>query len=93
MKATEESARTSGNPTELKNKVLQHLAAICGSDEVRTDDELPLFERQIMDSLKTVELIIALEQEFGLYVSPAELDRDAWATPGKIVADIERRLK
>jgi D-alanine--poly(phosphoribitol) ligase subunit 2 len=47
---------------------------------------------QILDSMKTVELIVALGREVGVEVSPAEFDREAWATPAKLVADIERRL-
>jgi acyl carrier protein len=42
--------------------------------------------------MKTVEFIVALEEEFGLYVSPAELERQTWATPRKIIADIQHRL-
>jgi len=42
--------------------------------------------------MKTVEFIVAIEEEFGLHVSPAELERQTWATPRKIVADLEHRL-
>ena len=31
-------------------------------------------------------------REVGVEVSPAEFDREAWATPAKLVADVERRL-
>ena len=31
-------------------------------------------------------------QAFGLTISPAEFDKDAWATPRAMVADIERRV-
>ena len=76
----------------LSDKILRHLASICGTDEVRTNPDLALYEREVMDSMKTVEFIVAIEEEFGLHVSPAELERETWATPRKIVADIEHRL-
>ena len=76
----------------LSDKILLHLASICGTDEVTTNPDLALYEREVLDSIKTVEFIVAIEEEFGLYVSPAELDREAWATPRKIIADIEHRL-
>ena len=41
---------------------------------------------------KTVELIVALGREVGVEVSPAEFDREAWATPRKLVEDVQRRL-
>ena len=76
----------------LSDKILRHLASICGTDEVRTNPDLALYEREVLDSIKTVEFIVAIEEKFGLYVSPAELDRETWATPRKIIADIEHRL-
>jgi D-alanine--poly(phosphoribitol) ligase subunit 2 len=76
----------------LSDKILRHLASICGTDEVRTNPDLALYEREVLDSMKTVEFIVAIEQEFGLHVSPAELERQTWATPRKIVADLEHRL-
>ena len=50
------------------------------------------YDLQILDSMKTVELIVAIGREFGIEVSPAEFEREAWATPRKLVADILRRL-
>lgn len=76
----------------LSDKILHHLASICGTDEVRTNPDLALYEREVLDSMKTVEFIVAIEEEFGLYVSPAELERQTWATPQKIIADIQHRL-
>jgi D-alanine--poly(phosphoribitol) ligase subunit 2 len=76
----------------MSDRILSHLASICGTDEVRTNPDLALYEREVLDSMKTVELIVAIEEEFGVYVSPAELDREAWATPRKIIADVQHRL-
>jgi D-alanine--poly(phosphoribitol) ligase subunit 2 len=47
---------------------------------------------QILDSMKTVELIVALGGEFGIEISPAEFEREAWATPAKLVSDVEQRV-
>ena len=76
----------------VSDKILSHLASICGTDEVRTNPDLALYEREVLDSMKTVEFIIAIEEEFGLHISPAELERQMWATPRKIIADIEHRM-
>lgn len=59
---------------------------------MRENAELPLFELALLDSLKVVELMVAYSETFGIEVSPAEFDRDQWATPGRIVAYIERRV-
>ena len=62
------------------------------SDEVRVNLDLPLYDYQLLDSTKTVELMIMIEQEFGVRVSPAEFERENWKTPRKIIADIKRRI-
>ncbi len=74
-------------------KVLQLVASVAETDEVRANLELPLYECQLLDSIKTVELMIGIEEEFGLKISPAEFERKNWETPGKIIADLERRMQ
>ena len=77
---------------ESTEKILTVLAEVAETDEVRTNPDLALFDLQVLDSMKTVQLIVAIGQELGVEVSPAEFDRDAWATPRKIVADVLARL-
>lgn len=78
--------------TESTDKILGVLAEIAETDEVRTNPNLALYDLQILDSMKTVQLIVALGQEVGVEVSPAEFERDAWATPRQFVEDVLRRL-
>ena len=79
-------------PESLSDKVLQVLASIAESDEVRANLDLPLYDYQLLDSTKTVELMVMIEEEFGVRVSPAEFERENWKTPRKIIADIKRRI-
>ena len=72
--------------------VLQILSDIAGTDEVRDNLDLRLFDLAVLDSLKTVELIVALSEAFGVEISPAELEREQWATPQRIVAYVEQRV-
>ncbi len=76
----------------MKEKILDVLARVAETEEVRTQPDLALYDLQILDSMKTVELIVALGQEFDVEISPAEFEREAWATPSKIVADLEKRM-
>ena len=73
--------------------VLDELVKITGTEEVRTNLELALFEENILDSLGVVELIVALGETLNINITPAQVDRKMWATPGKIIADIENRMK
>ena len=79
-------------PESLSDKVLQVLASVAESDEVRVNLDLPLYDYQLLDSTKTVELMVMIEEEFGVRVSPAEFERESWKTPRKIIADIRRRI-
>ena len=74
------------------DQVLRVLATVVESDEVVRNPDLPLFETQLLDSLKTVELIVSLAERFQVEISPAEVERQQWATPRKIIAYMERRL-
>lgn len=78
--------------TESTDKILTVLAEVAETDEVRTNPDLALYDLQILDSMKTVQLIVALGQEMGVEVSPAEFEREAWATPRQLVEDVLRRL-
>ena len=74
-------------------KVLELVASVAETEEVCTNLDLPLYECQLLDSIKTVELMIGIEEEFGLKISPAEFERENWETPGKIIADLESRMR
>ena len=78
--------------TAINEQVIDVLARVADTEEVRTNPDLALYDLQILDSMKTVELIVALQQELSVEISPAEFDRDAWATPARMVADVEKRL-
>ena len=74
------------------DETLEILAEITETDRVRTEPDLPLFDSGLLDSLGIVTLSARLSDEFGIDISPAEFEREDWATPAKLTADIERRL-
>jgi D-alanine--poly(phosphoribitol) ligase subunit 2 len=76
----------------ISDRVLNVLAGVTEIDDVRNEPDVRLYDLQILDSMKTVGLIVAFSTEFGVEISPAELDREDWATPRKIVTYMERRL-
>jgi D-alanine--poly(phosphoribitol) ligase subunit 2 len=73
-------------------RALAVLADIAEVDEVRQDPDVRLYDLHILDSLKTVELMVAFSETFGVDISPAEFEREQWATPRKIVAYLEHRV-
>jgi D-alanine--poly(phosphoribitol) ligase subunit 2 len=75
----------------IRERSLRILSDVTSSRDVLTQLSLPLYETGILDSLGTVSLILAFDEEFGVSISPAEFNREAWATPAKMVADLCER--
>lgn len=93
MRHAEPSSDSLSHPmTDPTDKILSILAEVAETDEVRTDPELALYDLQVLDSMKTVQLIVALGEQLHVEISPAEFEREAWATPRKLVEDVLRRL-
>jgi D-alanine--poly(phosphoribitol) ligase subunit 2 len=78
---------------EFTDKVLQLLASVSETDEVLTNLDLPLYDYQVLDSMRTVQLILMIEEEFGLKISPAEFERERWRTPRAVIADLQQRMR
>jgi D-alanine--poly(phosphoribitol) ligase subunit 2 len=76
----------------ISDRVLDVLVGVSEIEGVRHEPDVRLYDLQILDSIKTVQLIIAFSTEFGVEISPAELDREEWATPRRIVSYMERRI-
>ena len=77
----------------LSETVLKELEKYSGTDQVRRDLNIDLFGEKLLDSLATIELILALSADLGVELSPGEIDRDMWATPQKIIDYLTERVK
>jgi D-alanine--poly(phosphoribitol) ligase subunit 2 len=78
---------------EFADRVLQLLASVGETDEVLTNLDLPLYDYQVLDSVRTVQLILMIEEQFGLKISPAEFEREHWRTPRAVIADLQQRMR
>jgi D-alanine--poly(phosphoribitol) ligase subunit 2 len=80
-------------PMTISTEVLAVLADVLDTREVYDAPDLPLYELDLLDSLRTVELMLALSERLGIEISPAEFDRELWGSPRRIVEDMERRIE
>lgn len=76
----------------VADDVVATILAVTNDPEVAVDRDLKLFELQILDSLRTIELVVALSERFDTDIALSEIDRSLWATPNKIIAFIENRV-
>lgn len=84
--------RGAGTMADLDARLLDILRRAAGNEEVARDPDLRLYDTGLLDSLATVTVMAALAEELGLEVSPADFDREAWATPRLFAEDVVRRL-
>lgn len=73
----------------MEDSIFNILEEITGTDEVRANPDVNLFDEGLMDSLATVQLLVELEGQLAVQVPVSEFDRDQWNTPNKIIAQVK----
>lgn len=76
----------------IEEKVLDMLEDICDDDAVREERDIDLFNAGLLDSMAAIELLVAIEEDFGVQIAPTAVDRDEMNTVNKIIHQIEVRL-
>ena len=77
---------------ELEEKMLDILEEVCGDDEVRTNRDEDLFALGLLDSMGAIALLVDIEDVFGVYIAPTEVERDEMNTVSLIIHQVEIRL-
>lgn len=75
----------------MEEKILNMLTEICGTDEVSKNRDIDLFEEELFDSLAITELLVQIEEEFGIEIAPTEITREDIKTPNKIIELVSKR--
>ncbi len=76
----------------METKILDLLAEICDDDIVKENEDIDLFETGLVDSLTFTEILVAIEDNFGVIIAPSEVDRAELGTPRKIIESVRSRL-
>lgn len=77
---------------EVEEKMLDMLEEVCGDEEVRDHRDEDLFELGFLDSMAVVELLVDIEDEFGVSIAPTEVEREEMNTVNLIIVQVEKRL-
>ena len=72
---------------DVKSQVIELIDELFMEDVSDMMDE-DLFDAGVLDSMGTVELIVELENRFGIRVPVSEFGRDDWNTANKIVEGV-----
>lgn len=77
---------------ELEVQVLDMLEDICEDEAVREERDIDLFDAGLLDSLAAIEVLVAIEERFGVDIAPTAVERDEMNTVNKIIHQIAVRL-
>ncbi|MCC9084562.1 D-alanine--poly(phosphoribitol) ligase subunit DltC [Enterococcus faecium] len=69
----------------MEEQILSILEEITGTDEVRKNRDIDLFDEGLLDSLASVQLLVELDGELDIQVPVSEFEREDWKTPNKII--------
>ena len=75
----------------IKEQVLEMLEEICEDEVVTEDLDINMKEEGLMDSLAFVEMLVKIEEIFGLSIAPTEVTYEEIDTPNKVISYIENR--
>ena len=75
----------------INEQVLEMLEEICEDEVVREDLDINMKEEGLMDSLAFVEMLVKIEEIFGLSIAPTEVTYEEIDTPNKVISYIENR--
>ncbi|MDR7000674.1 D-alanine--poly(phosphoribitol) ligase subunit 2 [Neobacillus niacini] len=73
---------------EFREQVIELVAEVCQDDVIKENPNIDLFDSALLDSFGTVELLVQVEERFGITVPITEFDRDTWNTPNNIALQL-----
>ncbi len=76
----------------MEEKVLDILEEVCGDEIVRENLDINLLDEDLIDSLDYTEILVMIEEAFGIVMSPSEFTREEMDTPAKIIEQVKARL-
>lgn len=77
----------------MEDKVLDLIIEVVGEEELRDNRDIDLFETGLIDSLMVVHLIVELEDEFDISISPTEIPREEFNTPNAIIETVRKKVE
>ena len=77
---------------ELEAQILDLLEEIVGDEEVREVRDEDLFEIGMLDSMAAIEVLVTIEEQFGVSIAPTEVEREEMNTVNLIIDRVMERL-
>lgn len=75
----------------MEQKITEILAGLCGAEPEEIEPELELFDEGLLDSFAAIQLVMELEEAFGVSLDMASLPRERIATPVAIAVLVREK--
>ena len=76
----------------MEEKVLNILIEVTGNDDISEEKDTDLFEAGLLDSLGIIEVLLKIEEVFGLRLQPTDLEKKDMATVNNLVEFLNSKL-
>ena len=77
---------------DIRESVIEIFEEVLGSDEIRDNQDLDMFENEMLDSLAIIEVLLGIEDKLDLSLQPTDLERKDMATVNKLVDFLKDRI-
>ena len=77
--------------SEIEEKTLAMLAEICDDEVVYEERDIDLFEAGLLDSMAAIEVLVDIEELFGVEIAPTAVEREEMNSVNKIIHQIAIR--
>lgn len=77
---------------DIRESVIEIFEEVLGSDEIRDNQDLDMFENEMLDSLAIIEVLLGIEDKLNLYLQPTDLERKDMATVNNLVDFLKDRI-
>ena len=77
---------------EVEAQMLDLLEEVCDDDAVREERDIDLFEAGLLDSMAAIEVLVGIEERFGVEIAPTAVEREEMNTVDKIIYQVEIRV-
>ena len=76
----------------MEEKVLNILIEVTGNDDISEEKDADLFEAGLLDSLGIIEVLLKIEEVFGLRLQPTDLEKQDMSTVNNLVEFLNNKL-
>ena len=77
---------------DIRESVIEIFEEVLGSDEIRDNQDLDMFENEMLDSLAIIEVLLGIEDKLDLSLQPTDLERKDMAPVNNLVDFLKDRI-